>query len=230
VRRGLQALSSVYVERRERIAAGAALDGAGKRAAFALYYGPLHFLLAREVVRALGAAAPPPPARVVDLGCGTGMAGAAWALEAEGRARVEGVEQSGWAAAEARWTLGRLGLEARVQRGDLGPAAEALGGRRGAVMLAFTANELAEEQRAPLWARLRAAGRLGWRVLVLEPLARRAAPWWEAWRADALADGGRADEWRFRVELPEPVVRLGRAAGLDPRELGGRSLYLAGGR
>ena len=37
VRRGLQALSSLYVERRERLADGAALDGAGKRAAFALY-------------------------------------------------------------------------------------------------------------------------------------------------------------------------------------------------
>ena len=54
VRRALQALSSLYVERRERLAEGAAFDGAGKRAAFALYYGPMHFLLVREIVRALG--------------------------------------------------------------------------------------------------------------------------------------------------------------------------------
>ena len=37
-RRALQALSSLYVERRARMRSGAALAGAGKRAAFALYY------------------------------------------------------------------------------------------------------------------------------------------------------------------------------------------------
>ena len=37
--RALRALSSTYVERRQKIADGAA--GAGKRAAFALFYGPL---------------------------------------------------------------------------------------------------------------------------------------------------------------------------------------------
>ena len=38
VRRALQALSSLYVERRDGIALGKALEGRGKRAAFALYY------------------------------------------------------------------------------------------------------------------------------------------------------------------------------------------------
>ena len=96
VRRSLQALSSLYVERRGRIASGAALEGAGKRAAFALYYGPIHFVLVREIVRSLGAASPA-PARVLDLGCGTGVAGAAWAMEAGGRPIVEGVDRSAWA-------------------------------------------------------------------------------------------------------------------------------------
>src|SRR5438477_258532 len=36
VSRALRALSSTYVERRQKLAAGAALSGAGKRAAFAL--------------------------------------------------------------------------------------------------------------------------------------------------------------------------------------------------
>ena len=54
IRRALQALSSLYVERRVRMPGGDALAGAGKRAAFALYYGPLHFLLVREIVRAFG--------------------------------------------------------------------------------------------------------------------------------------------------------------------------------
>src|SRR5438552_18140343 len=77
VSRALRALSSAYVERRSRLAAGAALDGAGKRAAFALFYGPLHYLLVREILRALPRMARSLP-RFVDLGCGTGAAGAAW--------------------------------------------------------------------------------------------------------------------------------------------------------
>ena len=54
VRRALQALSSLYVERRRKLSSGGALAGHGKRAAFALYYGPLHFLIVREIVRAHG--------------------------------------------------------------------------------------------------------------------------------------------------------------------------------
>ena len=63
VRKGLQALSSLYVERRGRLGAGAVFDGAGKRAAFALFFGPLHFLVVREIVAAVGAAEPAPVAR-----------------------------------------------------------------------------------------------------------------------------------------------------------------------
>ena len=55
VTRALRALSSTYVERRESaLADHKALDGAGKRAAFALYYGPIHFLLVQHIVRELG--------------------------------------------------------------------------------------------------------------------------------------------------------------------------------
>ena len=53
VARALRALSSAYVERRGRWQAGAALSGAGKRAAFALFYGPLHYPLVREITGAL---------------------------------------------------------------------------------------------------------------------------------------------------------------------------------
>ncbi|MBA3888795.1 MAG: hypothetical protein H0X67_24180, partial [Acidobacteria bacterium] len=41
VARALRALSSCYVERRSKLARGGALDSAGKRAAFALFYAPL---------------------------------------------------------------------------------------------------------------------------------------------------------------------------------------------
>src|SRR5690349_24627769 len=78
VSRALRALSSAYVERRRKLAEGAALAGAGKRAAFALFYGPIHYLLVREIVRVLSVSSLE-ASTIVDLGCGTGAAGAAWA-------------------------------------------------------------------------------------------------------------------------------------------------------
>src|SRR3989441_12121558 len=74
IRRSVQALSSLYVSRRGRPEGSSALDGAGKRAAFAMFFGPLHFLLVREIVRALDARIPHDSA-IFDLGCGTGVAG-----------------------------------------------------------------------------------------------------------------------------------------------------------
>jgi SAM-dependent methyltransferase len=226
VRRALQALSSVYVERRGRMAEGAAFDGAGKRAAFALYYGPMHFLLVREIVRALGPAVRA-PRRILDLGCGTGTAGAAWALECESRARVEGVDRSGWAVAEARWTVARLGLDGRAARADAATAP--LPVPPAGVLAAFTVNELAEEPRRWLLARLVEAARIGSTVLVVEPISRRVIPWWPEWAEAVRAAGGREDEWRFRPDLPDRLALLGKAAGLDSRELTGRSLALSPG-
>jgi SAM-dependent methyltransferase len=223
VRRALQALSSLYVERRERLGRGAALEGAGKRAAFALFYGPLHFVLVREIVRALGAAEPP-PRRILDLGCGTGAAGAAWALAAG--AAVEGVDRSGWAVDEARWTLSTLGVHGAARQGDL--VAAAVGGRDDALLAAFSVNELDEPARGSLLGRLLAAAQRGARVLVVEPLARRSLGWWAEWNNAFAARGGRADQWRFEVERPALVAKLDRAAGLDHRRLTGRSLWLPG--
>ena len=223
VRHGLQALSSLYVERRERMAGGAALDGAGKRAAFALYYGPMHFLLVREIVRAL---ALPAPGRILDLGCGTGTAGAAWALEREPRARLEGVDSSGWAVAEARWTYGRLRLDGRANRGDAATAP--LPKPPGGLLAAFTVNELAEEPRRALLGRLAAAAKAGSTVLVVEPISRRVTPWWPEWAEAFRAGGGREDEWRFHPAMPQRLALLGKAAGLDARELTARSLVLPG--
>ena len=225
VRRALQALSSVYVERRERVASGAALEGAGKRAAFALYYGPLHFLLVREIVRALPPAARAPGC-VVDLGCGTGTAGAAWALECAPRARVEGVDRSGWAVAEARWTLARLGLDGRATRADAATVPLPPGA---GVLAAFTVNELGEEPRRRLLGRLVDAARRGSAVLVIEPIARRVNPWWPEWAEAVRGAGGREEDWRFRPELPDRLALLGKAAGLDSRELTARSLVLPAG-
>jgi SAM-dependent methyltransferase len=224
VRRGLQALSSLYVERRGRLGAGEALEGAGKRAAFALFYGPLHFLLVRGIVRALGAGAPPPRV-LVDLGCGTGAAGAAWALEAGG-CRVAGIDRSGWAVEEARWNYRALGLPGTAVRGDVMGAV--LPGRGGALLAAFTLNEIEKETRAALRDRLLGAARLGASVLVVEPIARRSVPWWAEWSEAFRGAGGRDDEWRFAADLPERLRLFDRAARLDHGELTGRSLWVAG--
>lgn len=76
--KAIRALSVRYVERRGALQRGSALDSAGKRAAFAGFYAPLHFLTLRHVMGALGGA--PDVDTVIDAGCGTGVAGAAWAL------------------------------------------------------------------------------------------------------------------------------------------------------
>ena len=223
VSRALRALSSAYVERRDRLARGAALDGAGKRAAFALFYGPLHFLVVRAVVRELDAAAPSFES-IADLGCGTGVAGAAWALECAPRPRVLGIERHPWAADEARWTLKTLGLDADVRCGDLSRVR--LPARASAAVAAYTVNELPDEARAALLREFLAGHARGTRVLVVEPIAKSAVPWWPAWGTAFTGAGGREDEWRFPIELPGITGRLGRAAGLDHRELTARSLYL----
>ena len=225
VRRALQALSSCYVERRDRLSRGAALEGSGKRAAFALFYGPIHFLLVREVVRALGAASPS-PARIVDLGCGTGAAGAAWALQAGGAPAIVGIDRSGWAAREAEWTYRALGLRGVVRRSGLERAP--LAGKGEGTVVAFTVNEIEPGLRPRLLERLLLAAAGGARVLVVEPIARRGFPRWEDWSAGFRAAGGRDDCWRFPAHLPERLALLDRAAGMDHRELTGRSLWLPG--
>ena len=78
VTRALRALSSGYVERRQTLGARTPFEGAGKRAAYALYYGPLHFLTVRAILHNLPQGSTP-VAHLADWGCGTGAAGAAWA-------------------------------------------------------------------------------------------------------------------------------------------------------
>jgi hypothetical protein len=224
ITRALRALSSCYVERREKLPAGAALDGAGKRAAFALFYAPLHFLTTAEVVRALGAAD-----RVVhsiaDLGCGTGAAGAAWALACAARPSIAGVDRNGWAVQEANWTYRSLGLRGRAKTGDAVRDYPAARGAASAVLLAYTVNELADDRRTALLDRVARDARAGRPVLVVEPIARRDRAWWPAWEERLRAEGARADEWRFRADLPAALRQLARGAGLDPRELTARTLY-----
>ena len=224
VGRALRALSSCYVERRGKLATGGALDSAGKRAAFALFYAPLHFLVLREVVRATPDAGARAVSAITDLGCGTGAAGAAWALECE-RCTVHGVDRNAWTVAEAQWTYRTLDMSGRALKGDL-DTANLVGAPTRAVLAAYTVNELSDAARAALLPRLLAAHEQGARILIVEPIARRMAGWWSGWQRAFAAAGGESREWRFTVPLPDRQRQLGRAAGLDPRELTARSLWL----
>jgi len=220
--RSLRALSSAYVERRGRLHEGSALSGHGKRAAFALFYGPLHFLLLRHIVGALpGATDVAMP--LVDLGCGTGASSAAWAAASGRVSEIVAIDRHPWAAAEARRTYAQFGVKARVRVEDI--ARVRLPGRA-TVLAAFTLNELNASDRATVLAYLTRHARRGARVLIVEPLAGPAAPWWETWREGFEPLGGRAEEWRVPIERPPLIEKLDRAAGLDHRVLTGRSLWV----
>jgi SAM-dependent methyltransferase len=223
IARALRALSSTYVERRQKLGEGAALSGAGKRAAFALFYAPLHFLLVRHVASGLadnnGTAL-----SIVDVGCGTGAAAAAWASRQSAIRRVVGIDRSAWALGEAARTYRAFGLTAQTRQGDVAsfrfPDAPAV------YVVAFTMNELPDDARDRLFERLLERARRGSSVLVVEPMAGFVAPWWTRWKSAVEAAGGRADEWRVKSELPEIVAKLDRAAGLDHRELTGRTFWI----
>ena len=94
-------------------------------------------------------------------------------------------------------------------------------------MTAYVLNELPADVRERLAARLLEATRTEVQILVIEPIARGITPWWDRFTAPFVARGARADEWRFPVELPAPIARLDRSAGLRHDALTARSLYWA---
>jgi len=222
VTRALRALSSAYVERRESaLADHRALDGAGKRAAFALYYGPIHFELIRAIAERLEQ--PKKSGLVVDLGCGTGVAGAAIATLTTPPSRVIGIDTHPWTLDEARFTYRALGLNAEVRRGFAGRTR--IPDNATFVVGAFVVNELKQDERDDLLREVKAAVARGTAVLIVEPISLRISPWWEEWAAAFLQMGGRADEWKIRVDLPPIVKRLAKSSSLRPDSLTARSLF-----
>jgi hypothetical protein len=229
VTRALRALSSAYVERRRagphKPAVHGTLDSAGKRAAFSLFYAPLHFLSTYFAVLKFGAHQPP-PSHILDIGCGTGAAGAAWAVAAEKAPSVTGIDRHPWVVDEARRTYRDLGLDGRAKQGDVTRIPPPKPGS--AIVAAYVLNELPEATRRQVEERLIAAATAGVQVLVIEPIARGVAPWWDATAARFISAGGRADEWRFSVDLPPLLKLFDKAAGLNHRELTLRALYCSG--
>jgi len=229
--RGIRAVSRVYVEQRN---AGAlrnrATQSAGKRAAFARFYAPLHFLCLWHAFDILeGALDGASPSRILDLGCGSGAAGAALALRLSPRPRVEGIDALGWALGEARKTYAHFGLRARTRRGEL-PCSMPQVGAADLMVCGWLLNELDTHEREQLLRRLEQGLDRGAACVILEPLAGSASPWWDAAVARLGRRGLRDGLFKTEVELPEALRVLDRAAGLDHRVIGARWLAGVGGR
>lgn len=226
VTRALRALSSAYVQRRAKLSSGAALSGRGKRAAFALFYGPLHFATVAGVVDRLALEGEDicPHRTISDLGCGTGAAGAAWALRCSPPSRVIGYELNPWAVTEANWTYRFFGLDGIAKRADV---AKVRVDKPSARIAAYTLNELHADVRARVVADALAAGAP---LLIVEPISRAITPWWDETARLVLARGGRADDWKLPLEMPERWRLLDRAAGFRRDYLTARSLWTSGGR
>jgi SAM-dependent methyltransferase len=223
IRKGAQALSWLYVERRAEVDLSArTIDGRGKRAALATYYAPLHFLTAHHALASVGAERLAPALRLFDLGAGTGASGAAVARALD-VADVTAIDRSGFALKEARATYAAFGVLARTVRGripEVLPRVEA-----GDVwVLGWSANELGEGEREALLERIVRAIGFGGRLVLLEPLAGAAVPWWRNWRETLTPLGVEEHECKVPVALPEWLARLDKASGLDHRVLGARLL------
>ena len=238
--RAVRALSSCYVERRETLGRGGPLDSAGKRAAFALFYGPLHYLTLTAIVRAyLPGPAPEcdraigwrgddrgaeaPCTSLLDLGCGTGVGGAAAAALLGPGGSVIGLDRNAWAIEEANWTYRALGVTGRARRGDASTP-DVRSPQSTLILAAYFVNELPEAARAALLDRVDAALAAGSSLLLVEPIARRGREWWGAWMARLDRHRVEEREWRFQSDLPPLLREIARGAGLDPRELTARSL------
>lgn len=221
--KAVRALSARYVERRSALPDRSPLDSAAKRAAFAAFYGPLHFLTVAKIVAALDAATPC-PRLIADLGCGTGVASAAWALACPTRPRITGVDTHTWTLDEAAWTWRTLKLDGRARRGDL---LRARLGQTPAIVAGWSVNELSHDARRQVLSRLLDAASEGSSLLVIEPIGHRATPWWAEWSAAWAARGGRSDEWRFEEPLPSVLAELSEAAGFRSDVLRAKSLWLS---
>lgn len=223
LRKGAQALSWLYVERRGEVdLAARAVDGRGKRAALASYYAPLHFLAAQHALAQIGPTRLGAVRRVFDLGCGTGATGAAVARTLDS-ANVVAIDRSGFALSEARHTYAAFRLLAQTRRAQL-PGASPRPAAGELWVLGWAVNELDERSRNALGERLVRALESGVRVLLLEPLAGGVVPWWSEWCTELARLGVVDRESKARVALPEWVAHVDRAAGLDHRVVGARVL------
>ena len=226
--RAVRALSARYVERRQQLPDRSPLDSAGKRAAFALFYAPLHFVTTQAALAHLGVRTD--LHTIVDLGCGTGVCSAAWALLHEAPVSVSGVDAHPWALEEARWNWRTMGLHGHAVRGDLVETARRLSRQpdaalqRTGLIAGWAINELDSTARAGLLEIVDTLLARGAALVILEPLARGVTPWWDDWAARLAQHGVHAGDVKFDVALPAPLAGFSTAAGFRKQELGVRVL------
>jgi len=228
--KAVRALSARYVEQRHALPGRSPIDSDGKRAAFAAFYAPIHLVTAHEIVRAIGV-----PTRgvktIADLGCGTGVASAGWAMAIDDGPRLHGVDTHAWATTEAKWNWHALGLHGDVARGDLLDGVRRMQRQprtlaHAAAVLGWSVNELPAPARDALLPRLMDLAAHGARVLVIEPISRAATPWWRHWIQAFTSAGGRDDEWSFDADLPPALAALSTEAGFRRDRLTAKSLFL----
>ena len=231
--KAIRALSARYVERRGALPDRSPLDSAGKRAAFAAFYAPLHFVTAQRILAQIGS--PAGVASILDAGCGTGVTGAAWALAARERRespRVTGVDMNGWTLDEARETWRSLDLNGHATRADFVAQLEASAKKHASdrsiadigIACGWSLNELPPEGLERAGRAIGALAARGARVLIIEPIARSFVPWWPDWVARAQEHDGHAAEWRFEGALPAFLAALSDEAGFSRGELTARTL------
>lgn len=228
VRRGVQALSTLYVQKRSKGGlARKAADGAGKRAAFASYYAPLHFFAAWHAARSLGIVpASGAPVTVHDLGCGTAPVSAAVLADQPERGRARGLDVAAWAPKAAKRTWAAFGVSGRARVGRMPGGLPRLG-PADLVVFGWSLNELEPGDREAVLVRTARGLQRGAGLLLLEPLSTRVSPWWPAAVAALGPLGAEEIEVRESFERPTWVARLDQATGLDHRVVGARALGCA---
>lgn len=224
LRRGVQAVSDLYVHKRKTHAlSDRAADGRGKRAAFIVYYGGLHLIL----LQAWTAERPAPAAeRVWDLGCGPGVVGATIARWSDARA-LEASDRLGSHLEVAAWTARRLKVKARTRKAALPGVVRQLRGP-GILCLGWVLNELSDPHREATVAALLGRLRAGAGLVVFSPLSLRASPWWPQLvrQVRSVRPEVDVDEFRIQADRPPLIADLDRASRLDHSSLGARSLYV----
>ena len=223
LRRGVQAVSDLYVHKRATHSlSDRAVDGRGKRAAFAVYYGGLHLTLLQAW---LAERDPVAIDQVWDPGCGPGVVGAAVARWGACK-KVHASDRVGRHLEVAAWTGRQLGVRTQTRKAELPRVLERTRGV-GIVTLGWVLNELDDSLREATLTALIRRLRAGSGVLILAPLSLRASPWWpqavqklRAARPDACAE-----EYRLQPELAPLLADLDRASRLNHRTMGARVFY-----
>ncbi len=229
--KAVRALSIRYVERRGQLPTRSPLDSAGKRAAFGLFYAPLHMLTVEAAVAAVAPDAR--PTHLIDLGCGTGVCSAAWAMSLPTpRPSIDGYDLHPWALDEARWNWRTLGLQGRAVRLDAVTAMErTVSGRTSlaghAIVAGWAVNELEAPARERLHLAVTTAISKGASFLMLEPLARGVAPWWDHWTRTLTPVGVVSGDYKFDVDLPPRLAEFSDGAGFSARTLSARVMWVA---